>query len=37
MSADVRRFIVTTALEAFEGNARVFARAYNYEFPRDGV
>jgi hypothetical protein len=37
MSSDAGRFIVTTALEAFEGNARIFARTYTYEFPRDGV
>jgi putative CocE/NonD family hydrolase len=37
MSSDAERFIVTTALEAFEGNARIFARTYTYEFPRDGV
>ena len=37
MTSTCDRFIVTTTLEAFEGNARVFARNYTYEFPRDGV
>jgi hypothetical protein len=37
MTSDAERFIVTTTLEAFEDNARVFARSYTFEFPRDGV
>ena len=36
MTSTSDRFIVTTSLEAFEGNVRVFARTYTYEFPRDG-
>jgi uncharacterized protein len=37
MTSDAERFIVTTTLEAFEENARIFARTYTFEFPRDGV
>jgi hypothetical protein len=37
MTSDAERFIVTTTLEAFEDNTRVFARSYTFEFPRDGV
>ena len=37
MTSDAHRFIVTSTLEAFEGHARVFARTYTHEFPRDGV
>jgi putative CocE/NonD family hydrolase len=37
MTSDAERFIVTTALEAFEDNSRVFARTYTFEFPRDGT
>jgi predicted acyl esterase len=37
MTSDAERFLVTTTLEAFEGNARIFARTYTHVFPRDGV
>ena len=36
MTSDVDRFIVTTTLDAFEDNVRVFARTYTFEFPATG-
>jgi hypothetical protein len=36
MSCDAERFIVTTALDAYDGEVRVFARQYTHEVPRDG-
>jgi putative CocE/NonD family hydrolase len=37
MTCDDRRFVVTTALEAFEDAVRIHARTYTYEFLRDGT
>ena len=37
MSADAEAFHVTSALDAYEGNARVFARTWSFRFPRDHV
>jgi hypothetical protein len=37
MSADAGAFHVTSALDAYEGETRVFARAWSWRFPRDGV
>jgi hypothetical protein len=36
MSCDADRFIVTTALDAYDGATRIFARSYTHEIPRDG-
>ncbi|MGH3006158.1 MAG: CocE/NonD family hydrolase [Gaiellaceae bacterium] len=37
MTADAEAFHVTTELDAYEGDARVFARAWAFRFPRDLV
>jgi hypothetical protein len=37
MTCDAERFLVTSTLEAFDGNARVHARTWTHRFPRDGV
>ena len=37
MTCDAERFLVTSTLEAFEGNARVHARTWTHRFPRDGA
>jgi uncharacterized protein len=37
MTADRDSFHVTTALDAYEGDTRVFARAWTFRFPRDHV
>jgi putative CocE/NonD family hydrolase len=37
MTADAEFFHVTTALDAYEGDTRVFARAWTFRFPRDHV
>jgi hypothetical protein len=37
MSADAEAFHVTSALDAYEGETRVFARTWSWCFPRDGV
>jgi uncharacterized protein len=37
MTSDLEAFNVTTLLEVYEGNARVFARTWTHRFPRDGV
>lgn len=37
MTADEERFLVTTALDAYEGETRVFARTWTFTFPRDLV
>ena len=37
MSADAEAFHVTSALDAYEGERRVLARAWSWRFPRDGV
>jgi hypothetical protein len=37
MTSDAGAFHVTTMLEVYERNARVFARAWTHRFPRDGV
>jgi putative CocE/NonD family hydrolase len=37
MTCDAERFIVTTTLDAFEGSARVHARTYTHQFPREGT
>jgi putative CocE/NonD family hydrolase len=36
MTCDVNRFLVTTTLDAFEDDVRVYARTYTHQFPRDG-
>src|SRR5262249_4888395 len=37
MSADAEAFHVTSALDAYEGRTRVFARTWSWRFPRDHV
>jgi putative CocE/NonD family hydrolase len=37
MTCDAERFIVTSVLDAFEDNVRVYTRSWRHEFPRDGV
>lgn len=37
ITCDRERFTVTTSLDAFEENVRVFAQTYTHQFPRDGV
>jgi hypothetical protein len=37
MSADRDAFHVTSALDAYEGDTRVFARTWSFRFPRDHV
>jgi hypothetical protein len=37
MTADAEAFHVTTELDAYEADARVFARAWAFRFPRDLV
>jgi putative CocE/NonD family hydrolase len=37
MSADAHNFHLTNTLEAFEGEARVFAKTWSTTIPRDGV
>ncbi len=37
MTADADAFHVTATLDAYEGDTRVFARAWALRFPRDGV
>jgi predicted acyl esterase len=37
MTADAEAFHVTSALDAYEGATRVFARTWSWRFPRDGV
>jgi hypothetical protein len=37
MSADAECFHVTSALDAYEGETRVFARTWAWRFPRDHV
>ncbi len=36
MTCDAERFLVTTALDAFEDDVRVHARTFTHRFPRDG-
>ena len=37
MTCDAEAFLVTTALDAFEGDVRVCARTFTHRFPRDGA
>ncbi len=37
MTCDTERFVVTSTLEAFEGNVRVHAHTWTHRFPRDGT
>jgi hypothetical protein len=37
MTSDAEAFHVTTMLEVYERNARIFARTWTHRFPRDGV
>jgi hypothetical protein len=37
MTGDAESFHVTTALDVYEGDARVFARTWTFRFPRDNV
>jgi hypothetical protein len=37
MTSDAEAFHVTTMLEVYERNARIFARTWAHRFPRDGV
>ncbi|HEX2045179.1 MAG TPA: CocE/NonD family hydrolase [Gaiellaceae bacterium] len=37
MTSDAEAFHVTTALDAYEGDTRVFARTWAFRFPRDHV
>jgi hypothetical protein len=37
MSSDAESFHVTSALDAYEGETRVFARTWTWRFPRDHV
>ena len=37
MTCDAERFTVTSVLDAFEDNVRVYTRSWTHEFPRDGV
>ena len=37
MTADAERFLVTNSLDAYEGEARVFARTWHFSVPRDLV
>ena len=37
MTSELEAFRVTTMLEVYEGNARIFARTWTHRFPRDGV
>ena len=36
MTCDAERFLVTTSLDAFEGDVRRFARRWTHAIPRDG-
>jgi hypothetical protein len=37
MTCDAEHFLVTSTLEAFEGDVRVHARTWTHRFPRDGT
>jgi hypothetical protein len=37
MTSDTEAFHVTTVLEVFENGEKIFARAWEHHFPRDGV
>jgi hypothetical protein len=37
MTATATEFLVTHALDAYEGDERVYARTWTLSFPRDGV
>lgn len=37
LSASAEAFLVTNTLEAYEGDARVFAKSWQRSVPRDGV
>jgi uncharacterized protein len=37
MTATATDFLVTHALDAYEGDERVYARTWTLTFPRDGV
>ena len=37
MTATAGEFLVTHALDAYEGDERVYARTWTLRFPRDGV
>jgi hypothetical protein len=37
MTSTVREFHVTQALDAYEGETRVFARTWSFALPRDNV
>jgi hypothetical protein len=37
MTADAQAFHITNALDAYEGNRRVFAKTWHFSVPRDHV
>jgi hypothetical protein len=37
MTSTATEFLVTQRLDAFEGDAEVYSRSWELEFPRDGV
>jgi hypothetical protein len=37
MTCDAEAFLVTTVLDAFEGDVRICARTFTHRFPRDGA
>ena len=37
MTADAQAFRVTNALDAYEGEARIFAKTWHFSVPRDLV